>query len=91
MSAGSSLEAGTSRFSGFAGLYDDVRPLPPRELGDLLSSYCGRRPELVVDLGCGTGLSSRWASAWAQEVVGVGAGRLPSPQPRRGTLDASPT
>lgn len=30
MSAGSSLGAGASRFSGFAGLYDGVRPLPPR-------------------------------------------------------------
>ena len=59
------------RFSGFADLYDEVRPVPPRELGDVLSSYCAGRPNLVVDLGSGTGLSSRWASEWAAEVVGI--------------------
>ena len=67
----SPLEAGANRFSGFAGLYDQVRPEPPRELGALLASYCGRPPELVVDLGSGTGLSCRWASGWAARVVGV--------------------
>lgn len=65
------LQAGADRFSGFADLYDAVRPVPPSELGVLLASYCGRRPQLVVDLGSGTGLSSRWASAWADAVVGV--------------------
>jgi SAM-dependent methyltransferase len=65
------LEASAHRFSGFADLYDDVRPVPPPELGVLLASYCSRRPELVVDLGSGTGLSTRWASAWSDQVVGV--------------------
>lgn len=63
--------AGVSRFSGFADLYDEVRPVPPPELGALLGSYCGRRPQLVVDLGSGTGLSSRWASGWSEKVVGI--------------------
>lgn len=67
----SSLQAGADRFSGYADLYDAVRPVPPAELGDLLASYCGGRPALVVDLGSGTGLSARWAAAWADEVVGV--------------------
>jgi SAM-dependent methyltransferase len=67
----SSLDAGAARFSGFAGLYHGVRPLPPGDLGRLLASYCGGRPGLVVDLGSGTGLSSRWAAAWADAVVGV--------------------
>ncbi|HUW04126.1 MAG TPA: class I SAM-dependent methyltransferase [Acidimicrobiales bacterium] len=66
-----SLEAGAERFSGFADLYDGVRPLPPTDLGDLLSSYLGGTPSLVVDLGSGTGLSTRWASTWAKEVIGI--------------------
>src|SRR5215218_257245 len=45
--------------------------MPPAELGDLLQLYAGGRPRRVVDLGSGTGLSTRWAARWADEVVGV--------------------
>jgi SAM-dependent methyltransferase len=68
------LEPNASRFSGFAGLYDDVRPTPPDEVATLLCEYAGcaaTRPALVVDLGSGTGLSSRWCATWADEVIGV--------------------
>jgi SAM-dependent methyltransferase len=68
---GDALRAGADRFRGFAELYDGVRPVPPRELAELLVDYCGRRPRLVVDLGSGTGLSTRWAATWADEAVGV--------------------
>lgn len=66
-----SLDANARRFSGFADLYDAVRPVPPLVLGDLITRYAGGRPDLVVDLGSGTGLSSRWAGTWAAAVVGV--------------------
>src|SRR3954468_4102853 len=69
-----SLDAGAARFFGFAGLYHGVRPLPPADLGRLLAAYCGGRPELVVDLGSGTGLSAGWARGWADAVVGVEPG-----------------
>lgn len=59
------------RFSGFADLYDANRPSPPPELGALLESYAHVRNAAVVDLGSGTGLSSRWAAGWAASVVGV--------------------
>lgn len=63
-----------NRFSGFADLYDAQRPQPPAELGTLLARYSGMtgadRPS-VVDLGSGTGLSSRWAAGWAASVIGV--------------------
>lgn len=63
--------AGADRFSGYAELYDEVRPVPPVDLGDLLAAYCGRPPALVADLGSGSGLSARWASTWSDEVVGI--------------------
>ena len=44
---------------------------PPAELGELLAAYCGGRPARVIDLGSGTGLSTRWAATWADEVIGV--------------------
>ena len=67
-----SLDANANRFSGFADLYDAVRPVPPTVLADVITRYAGgERPAIVVDLGCGTGLSTRWAAGWASQVIGV--------------------
>jgi SAM-dependent methyltransferase len=66
------LGANAERFSGFADLYDSVRPTPPTELATMVCAYAGMRsPGLVVDLGSGTGLSTRWAATWADDVIGV--------------------
>jgi SAM-dependent methyltransferase len=61
-----------ARFSGFAGEYNQHRPQPPAALAPLLSQLAGTElPMLVVDLGSGTGLSSRYWTGYAQRVVGV--------------------
>jgi len=60
------------RFTGFAALYDKYRPAPPAVLGDLLREFAGlTKLERVVDLGCGTGLSTRYWAGRAGEVIGV--------------------
>ena len=59
------------RFAGFADLYDANRPTAPEALGDLLRAYAGMPLPEVVDLGSGTGLSTRWAARWASSVIGV--------------------
>src|SRR4029077_538929 len=65
------VRSNAERFSGFADLYDRVRPTPPDVLAEILCAYAGAdRPE-VVDLGSGTGLSSRWAAPWSASVIGV--------------------
>jgi SAM-dependent methyltransferase len=64
-------DANHDRFSGFADLYDANRPSPPVALGLLLVRYCGFASPVVVDLGSGTGLSTRWAAGWAASVVGI--------------------
>ena len=59
--------------AGFADAYDGARPSPPAVVLDVLERCAGGRPRLVVDLGSGTGLSSR---AWvdrAERVIGVEA------------------
>jgi SAM-dependent methyltransferase len=58
----------------FPGGYDANRPSPPAALLDVLCLEAQvERPRLVVDLGSGTGLSTRvWADR-AEEVVGVEA------------------
>jgi ubiquinone/menaquinone biosynthesis C-methylase UbiE len=44
------------RFSGFAEHYDLGRPAPPPALAELLCGLAGvDRPQLVIDLGCGSG------------------------------------
>jgi len=60
------------RFSGFADQYDKYRPSPPAVLADLLTRMANAlRPALVVDLGSGTGLSSRYWGDKAEQVIGV--------------------
>src|SRR5215510_15703741 len=66
------LTPNADRFSGFAEPYDRVRPTPPDDLAAAICAYSGEpRPALVVDLGSGTGLSTRWCARWAGRVVGV--------------------
>lgn len=66
------FSANIERFSGFADVYDQYRPHPPAALADLLIRLAGgSRPQLVVDLGCGTGLSTRYWSETAERVIGV--------------------
>lgn len=66
-----SLDANARRFSGFADLYDAVRPTPPHVLADVISRYAGGQPAVTVDIGSGTGLSTRWAATWSASVIGV--------------------
>lgn len=69
---GSHVQANIERFSGFAALYDRARPRPPEELPAILALLAGvARPALVVDLGSGTGLSTRLWAGRAETVVGV--------------------
>lgn len=58
---------------GFADAYDGARPSPPAVVLDVLERCAGRRPQLVVDLGSGTGLSSRAWGGRSERVIGVEA------------------
>jgi ubiquinone/menaquinone biosynthesis C-methylase UbiE len=60
--------------AGFAEHYDAYRPRPPGVLLDALVRYAtNARPRRVVDLGSGTGLSTRSWAERAHDVVGVEA------------------
>jgi SAM-dependent methyltransferase len=72
--------ANINRFSGFADCYDLYRPSPPAIVTDILTQLAQvSRPRLVVDIGCGTGLSTRLWAGRADRVVGV----EPNPDMRR--------
>lgn len=67
-----SFSANVERFSGFADAYDRFRPSPPLVLADILTRLAGSPlPDLVVDLGSGTGLSTRYWAERARRVIGV--------------------
>lgn len=71
---------------GFAERYERHRPRPPAALLELLPRLAGvARPELVVDLGSGTGLSTRFWADHADAVVGI----EPNPEMRRVAVEAT--
>jgi ubiquinone/menaquinone biosynthesis C-methylase UbiE len=56
----------------FISRYDHLRPTPPRDLFELLASMAPTQPpELVVDLGAGTGISTVPWAAHATQVIGI--------------------
>ena len=68
----SDLDFSPERFAGFGSQYNDVRPSPSAALADLLCSIAQcATPRMVVDLGSGTGLSTRYWAGRAGAVVGV--------------------
>lgn len=73
MADDSSFRVTVERFTGFADVYDNHRPRPPQALADLLLRLAGHPAGSVrvADLGCGTGLSSRYWGSRAAEVIGV--------------------
>ncbi|MBD3243492.1 MAG: methyltransferase domain-containing protein [Chitinivibrionales bacterium] len=61
-----------SRFTGFADTYDRYRPRPPMAIVTLLLEIIGdSHAGTVVDLGCGTGLSTVIWDGSADAVVGI--------------------
>ena len=65
------LQKNADRFSGFAAAYHEVRPKCPPYVRELVRRYLGRSPQVVVDLGCGTGLSTFGWCGEAKQVIGV--------------------
>src|SRR5690606_7464200 len=59
------------RFVGYGKLYDQNRPIPPNEIVKILTRYLTHQPNKVVDVGCGTGLSSFIWLHEAKNIVGV--------------------
>jgi len=60
------------RFSGFADVYDRYRPAPPTVLSQILTQLANIAfPNLIVDLGSGTGLSTRYWADKANQIIGL--------------------
>jgi SAM-dependent methyltransferase len=62
----------TGRFSGLASLYAQCRPDYPLDAVDFIIDRCGLAPaSLLVDVGSGTGISSRLFARRGVHVVGI--------------------
>lgn len=62
----------TRRWSGVTANYNDNRPVPPESLINALLRFSKMdKPDLVVDLGCGTGNSTRIWQEKAHRVIGI--------------------
>jgi ubiquinone/menaquinone biosynthesis C-methylase UbiE len=66
------FSANVERFSGFADIYDQYRPRPPQHVLDMLIQLRRtEKPDCMVDLGCGTGLSTIVWQAYADQIIGI--------------------
>jgi len=73
------MNPNVQRFTGFADIYDQYRPELPLVIGEVLSQLAGpERPLRVVDVGSGTGLSTRLWKELEATVIGI----EPSPDMR---------
>jgi SAM-dependent methyltransferase len=62
----------TGRFKGLADTYARHRPTYPQAAVDLVMRECGLGPgSVLVDVGCGTGISSRLFAARGLRVIGI--------------------
>lgn len=59
------------RFTGFVDIYDAARPAMPLFPVEIISQYLGKAPDTVVDLGCGTGLSTVIWKSIAKDIIGI--------------------
>jgi ubiquinone/menaquinone biosynthesis C-methylase UbiE len=66
------MKPSVERFTGFADVYDQVRPSPPEAIADLLLQLAKMQTaERVADLGCGSGLSMAMWVKKTRSLVGV--------------------
>jgi ubiquinone/menaquinone biosynthesis C-methylase UbiE len=65
------IKLNADRFMGFADTYDNARPKCPEKVKEIILKYLGINPSLVVDMGCGTGLSTIIWSDVSNKVIGI--------------------
>lgn len=65
------VKKNAERFTGFAALYEDARPAVPAYPVGVILRHLARPAAHVVDLGCGTGLSTMAWQGHCTQVTGV--------------------
>lgn len=60
-----------NRFLGFADTYEEARPKMPSYPIKVIERYLDKKPEVVIDIGCGTGLSTTIWENSCNCIIGV--------------------
>lgn len=71
---GSEVFKNANRFTGFANTYNNARPSMPLYPVKTICKYLMNNPNTVVDLGCGTGLSTTVWESVCNNVIGIEPG-----------------
>jgi len=58
-------------WSGLSEIYHDSRPIPPEIVIKIILSWLQKEPDTVVDIGCGTGLSTIIWNDIAKNIIGI--------------------
>ena len=58
-------------FTGFSEEYHSIRPSPPEDIYQTLVQLSKNKADLVVDLGCGTGISTIPWIRYAAKIIGI--------------------
>lgn len=66
-----SAQKNADRFMGFAHIYEAARPKMPLYPIQIIQTYLGHEPQMVADLGCGTGLSTLIWDGHCERAIGV--------------------
>ena len=64
-------EKNIDRFDGYSELYHSGRPNPPEIILKSALMYAPANPQVVVDIGCGTGLSTQLWKDTAETIIGI--------------------
>jgi len=65
------IEKVYERFLGYADTYDEGRPKLPKTAIELLKVYLDNKIDTIVDIGCGTGLSTEVCTLFADNIIGI--------------------
>ncbi len=65
------IEKSYERFLGYADTYDEGRPKLPSKAIEILKIYLNNEIDTIVDIGCGTGLSTEACTLFSKKIIGV--------------------